>query len=95
MKKKYLPRQYFSKELSKALLIMKLTILFFLLGILRTNADIKAQSNISLNIKNKKIRNVIQQIEKQGNYRFLYNSDVPELNTKVNVQVDQYSISLF
>jgi len=93
MKKKYLPRQYFLKELSKALLIMKLTILFFLLGILRTNADIKAQSNISLNIKNKKIRNVIQQIEKQGNYRFLYNSDVPELNTKVNVQVDQYSIS--
>ncbi len=93
MKKRHLRRQYFLKELSKALFLMKLTILFFLLGVLRTNADIKAQPHISLNIKNAKIRNVIQKIEKQGEYRFLYNSDVPALNTKVDVNIEQYSIS--
>ncbi|MGN6533075.1 MAG: TonB-dependent receptor [Ginsengibacter sp.] len=93
MKKRHLRRQYFLKELSKALFIMKLTILFFLVGILRTNANIKAQPNISLNIKNAKIKNVIQKIEKQGDYRFLYNSDVPALNTKVDVNIEQYSIS--
>jgi len=93
MKKRQLRMQYFLKELSKALFLMKLTILFFLLGILRTNADIKAQPNISLNMRNVKIKNVIQKIEKQGDYRFLYNSDVPALNTKVDMNINDYSIS--
>ena len=59
MKKRHPLLRYFSKEFSKTLLIMRLTIVFFLLGILRTNADTKSQPNISLNIKNTKIENVI------------------------------------
>ncbi|MEO8823914.1 MAG: TonB-dependent receptor [Ginsengibacter sp.] len=93
MKKRHPHLRYFSKEFSKALLIMRLTILFFLLGVLKTNADTKAQPNISLNIRNTKIENVIQKIEKQGTYRFLYNTDLVALKSKVDLNIKEFTIS--
>ncbi|HZW66344.1 MAG TPA: TonB-dependent receptor plug domain-containing protein, partial [Hanamia sp.] len=93
MKKRHPHLRYFSKEFSKALLIMRLTLLFFLLGILKTNADTKAQPSISLTIKNAKIENVIQKIEKQGTYRFLYNTDLPALQSRVDLNVREFTIS--
>lgn len=93
MKKRHPLPRYFSKEFSKVLLIMKLTILFIFLGVLKTNADIKAQSNITLIIKNTKIENVIQKIEKQGTYRFLYNTDLAALKSKVDLNIKEFTIS--
>ena len=93
MKKRHPHLRYFSKEFSKALLIMRLTILFFLLGVLKTNADTKAQPNISLAIKNTKIENVIQKIEKLGTYRFLYNTDLPALQSRVDLNIREFTIS--
>ncbi len=93
MKKRQPQQRCFSKEFSKALLIMKLTILFILLGVLKTNADIKAQPGISLNIKNAKIENVIQKIEKQGTYRFLYNTDLVALKSKVDLNIKEFTIA--
>ncbi|MEO9020916.1 MAG: TonB-dependent receptor [Ginsengibacter sp.] len=93
MKKRNPLGWYFSKELSKAILIMKLSILFILLGVMQTKADVKAQSSISLNIKNTRIENVIQKIEKQGEYRFLYNTDLQELRSKVDLTIKEYTIS--
>ena len=93
MKKRQPQQRYFSKEFLKALLIMKLTILFILLGVLKTNADIKAQPGISLNIKNAKIENVIQKIEKQGTYRFLYNTDLVALKSKVDLNIKEFTIA--
>ncbi|MGN6296377.1 MAG: TonB-dependent receptor [Ginsengibacter sp.] len=93
MKKRHPHLRYFSKEFSKALLIMRLTVLFFLLGILNTNADTKAQPSISLAMKNTKIENVIQKIEKQGTYRFLYNTDLPALQSRVDLNIREFTIS--
>ncbi|HET7116334.1 MAG TPA: TonB-dependent receptor [Hanamia sp.] len=93
MKKRFPYKRYFSKELSKALLIMKLTILFIFLGVLKTNADIKAQPGITLNIKNDRIENVIRKIEKQGEYRFLYNTDLAALRSKVDLNIKEFTIS--
>ena len=93
MKKREPQPRCLSKNFSKALLIMKLTILFIILGVLKTNADIKAQPNISLNIKNAKIENVIQKIEKQGTYRFLYNTDLAALKSKVDLDIKEFTIS--
>lgn len=93
MKKRQPHKRYFSKELSKALLIMKLAILFILCGVLQTNAGIKAQPNISLNIQNTKIENIFQKIAKQGKYRFLYNDDLKELKEKIDINVKGYTIS--
>jgi hypothetical protein len=93
MKKRHPLKRYYSKELSKSVLIMKLTILLILSAVLQTNAEIKAQPNISLNIKNTKIENIIQKIEKQGEYRFLYNTDLKALRTKVDLNIKDYAIA--
>jgi TonB-linked SusC/RagA family outer membrane protein len=92
MKKRQPLKRYFSKELSKALLIMKLTILLILTAVLQTNAEVKAQPNITLTVEHAKIENVIQKIEKQGAYRFLYNTDLAALKTTVNLDIKGYTI---
>jgi len=62
MKEKYLRRQYYLKELSKVFFLIKLTILFLLLGIFQTNAHIKGESDISPNTNPLKIKNEIEKI---------------------------------
>jgi TonB-linked SusC/RagA family outer membrane protein len=64
---------------------MKLSILFILLGILQAKADVRAQETISLNMQQTEIAKVLNKIEKKGDFRFLYNYDLPSLKTKVNV----------
>jgi len=93
MKKKHPLKRYFSKELSKALLIMKLTMLLTVIAVLQTHAGVKAQTKITLNVEHSKIEKVIQKIEKQGKYRFLYNTDLPELKATVDLNIKGYTIS--
>ncbi len=93
MKKRQPLKRYFFKELTKALLIMKLTILLILFGVFQTSAGVNAQPNISLNIRNARIENVIQKIEKQGAYRFLYNNDLHALKGKIDIDIKEYTIS--
>ncbi len=64
---------------------MKLSILFILLGILQAKADVRAQGSISLNVQQTEIAKVLNKIEKKGEFRFLYNYDLPSLKTKVDV----------
>ena len=64
---------------------MKLSILFILLGLLQAKADVRAQGSITLNMQQTEIAKVLSKIEKKGEFRFLYNYDLPSLKTKVNV----------
>ena len=61
-------------------------------AVLQTNAEVKAQPNISLTVDHAKIENVIQKIEQQGAYRFLYNTDLPALKTMVDLNIKEYTI---
>jgi TonB-dependent starch-binding outer membrane protein SusC len=92
MKEKYLRRQYYLKELSKVFFLIKLTILFLLLGIFQTNAHIKGESDISPNTNPLKIKNEIEKIEKTGFYRSLYKRDDAALNSQVEIKTEKYSI---
>jgi len=64
---------------------MKLSILFLLLGLLQARADIRAQGSITLNMQQTEIAKVLNKIEKKGEFRFLYNFDLPSLKKKVDV----------
>ena len=64
---------------------MKLSMLFILLGILQARADIHAQGAITLNVQQTEIAKVLNRIERKGEFRFLYNYDLPSMKTKVNV----------
>ena len=70
--------------LQKPLLIMKLMIVLLFICTLPSWAGAGAQT-ITLNASNREISQVLSQIEKQGNFRFLYNSRLKVLKQKVSV----------
>ncbi len=78
--------------LLKLVVIMKLSMLFILLGLFQARADVRAQGSITLNMQQAEISKVLNKIEKKGEFRFLYNYDLPSLKTKVNVDWQNTSI---
>src|SRR5258708_26980386 len=71
--------------LFKTLVIMKLSMLFILAGLVQVKANVNAQGSVTLNAQQTEIAKVLKKIEKKGEFRFLYNYDLPSLRTKVSV----------
>lgn len=79
--------------IKKAILVMKLTFLLVFVAALQVSANVKGQERVSLNLKQVEISRVLNSIEKQGVYRFLYNSRLATIRKKVTVDVQDMSIS--
>ena len=77
---------------SKALLAMKLTALMTLLFSLNVSANGFGQEKINLRVKKAEIGGVLQSIEKQTNYRFLYNNNLEDIKEKVTINVNDASL---
>lgn len=71
----------------KLLLIMKLTVVLIMFFSLQASADGYGQQKISLKLKRTEIASILATIEKQTNYRFLYNNNLAELKQKINLSV--------
>ena len=76
------------KTWRKPILIMKLTISLILLCVMQSFAGIRGQS-ITLSLKETEISKVLTTIERQGNYRFLFNSRLKDLKQKISVSFQQ------
>lgn len=72
------------KALKKPLLIMKLTLVLMFVCTIQSWAGVNAQT-ITINANNKEITKVLSAIEKQGDFRFIYNSRLKDLKQKVSV----------
>lgn len=66
--------------------------LLLLLGVLQARAGVHAQGSITLNMQGAEISKVLNKIEKSGDFRFLYNYDLPSLRKKVNIRFEQSSL---
>jgi len=77
----------------KALLVMKLTFLLVFVAALQVSAKVSGQGRVSLTLKQVEISRVLNSIEKQGTYRFLYNSRLATIRKKVTVDVTDMTIS--
>ena len=71
---------------------MKLTALIILFFTLNVSANGFGQEKISLRAKKTEIGGVLRSIEKQSNYRFLYNNDLEDIRTKVSINVKEAGI---
>jgi TonB-linked SusC/RagA family outer membrane protein len=83
MKKKHLIR--FRRDdypfLRKTFLIMKITLILLTLGLCNITASVYSQSaKINLNLQNVTLKEALDQIEKASNYKFLYRSDLVDMN---------------
>ena len=75
------------KGVKKILLIMKLTMILIFLTVFQVTAtSIFSQGkNVSLDMQNVTVREVIIEIETQGEINFFYNDDLTELNRQISV----------
>ena len=92
MKKKLTFESTRFHTVQKALLYMKLTFVFLLLGILQVSAKVNGQTKLSLNLSSVPIAKALKTIENQGDYRFLYNNNLKSLSEKINIDVNDVSI---
>jgi TonB-linked SusC/RagA family outer membrane protein len=79
--------------LSKWLLVMKLTAVLTLFFTLNVAANGFGQDKINLRVKNTAIEGVLRTIEKQTNYRFLYNNNLQDIRERVSLNVKDASIA--
>ena len=84
---RHLPTAYF-----KVLTVMKLTVLLLVLSVCQVMAKAKAQEKITLNLSKASISQVLSAIEKQGYYRFVYNSSLIDLKQKTSIDAKDASI---
>src|ERR1700744_2360167 len=77
----------------KALLLMKLTFLLIIVATLHVSASVKGQDKVSLKLNQVEISKVLNSIEKQGTWRFLYNSRLTSISHKVSLDVTNLAIT--
>lgn len=84
-----------SSRVRKTLMYMKLTFLIVLLGVsCAFAAESVAQStNLSINFKNATVETVLQSIEEQSDYYFLYSRSMVDVNRKVDMQLNQVKVN--
>lgn len=81
------------KRFNKFLVIVHLDIVFMLFTALEVHgADLNGQDSITLKMQQVEIEKVLQKIERQGDFRFLYNYDLVALKKKVDVNFEQANI---
>jgi TonB-dependent starch-binding outer membrane protein SusC len=76
----------------KALLVMKLSVLLVLVGVLQVSAAVNGQTKVSLSLNQVEIGKVLSHIEKQTNYRFLYNNALKGIQQKISIDVHDAAI---
>ncbi len=87
MKKKFNCHCGNGSELTKILIIMKLTFLLFFLPILTITANSYSQSaKISLELQGAELKEVLNQIEDQSNFRFVYRDEL--VKNKISYDVN-------
>ena len=70
----------------KLLRIMKLSIVLMLIGMLQVSASVSSQNKVSLKASNKKVAEVLKQIETETNLRFFYNETLINDQRTVSIQ---------
>ncbi len=77
----------------KIILTMKLTFVLLLLSVLQLTASVYSQnSKLSLDLQNRTVKEVLQKIEEQSEFRFFYNEQFVDLNRKVSVSIENKKV---
>lgn len=94
MKKNKPFRELFFRSLKKILIIMRIATFLMILGILQVSAEVahSQKTNLTLNLTDSHLLNVLDKIEEESGYYFLYNEKLIDINRKVNVHADNQLI---
>jgi TonB-dependent starch-binding outer membrane protein SusC len=79
-------------SLRKILLVMKLIVILLTVSVLQAKAFNANSQSITVNVKQTEIRKILNDIERQSDFRFLYNYDLTGLRKKIDIAA--YNVSL-
>jgi TonB-linked SusC/RagA family outer membrane protein len=80
------------RSLLKILLVMKLVIILIMVSALQAKAFNANSQSITVNAKQTEIRKILNDIERQTDFRFLYNYDLTGLRKKIDITADNVSL---
>ena len=91
--KKIIKGKWLSPYLPKISLKMKLTTLLLILSLVRIQASTYSQNTkLTLNVNNTSVEQLFNKIESVSEYRFLFESNLIDLDRKVSVNVEKKKI---
>lgn len=78
---------------NKSLRLMKLTFLFLVVGLMQLSASVYSQTTkLSLEMRNAKVAEVLDAIEKQSEFRFAYSPGFIDLTREVSIDINDKTI---
>jgi TonB-linked SusC/RagA family outer membrane protein len=80
------------RGIKKLLLIMKLSLILFLVTILQVSANVYSQTSVTLNMKDKPMREVLKTIEQQTEIRFFFSDDLLAMDDLIEIKADNENI---
>ncbi len=79
--------------IKKLLLMTKLTIFLSLFFVVQLSANVYSQTRITVDSKNKTVKQVLLEIENQSEFRFFYNEQFIDLNRRVKFDINNETIT--
>ena len=94
MKKNKIFGELVYRSLKKIFLVMRIAIIFLVLGVLQAHASdaYSQKTRLSLDIENSQLSEVLSKIEEESEFFFLYNEKLIDLNRSVNITVENQLI---
>lgn len=94
MKKTPMRENCYANPSRKILQTMKLTVFLFFLGFMQALAgnSLAQTTKLSLDVQNSSIESILQDIEKQSDFRFIYNKEKVDLDSRVNIRLQDKSV---
>jgi len=93
MKKKWNEPEPGFSRFKKMLLTMRLTLFSMIVAVVSTNAAIYGQTTkLDLSVKDRQIREILNQIEDQSEYSFMYDNNQLDVSKRVSVDVKSSTI---
>ncbi len=80
-------------DFKKLMLVTKLTVILSLLSVVQLSASVYSQTLLTVDSKNKTVKEVLSDIEDQSEFRFFYNDKFIDLNRRVNFNIQNETIT--
>ncbi len=83
----------FKRDLKKVLLMTKLTFFLSVFLVLQMSASVYSQTRLTIESKNKTVKEVLRGIENQSEFRFFYNEDFVDMKRRVGFNIENETIA--
>ncbi len=83
----------YKRDIKKVLLMTKLTFFLSVFLVLQMSASVYSQTRLTVESKNKTVKEVLRNIENQSEFRFFYNEDFVNMERRVGFNIENETVA--